>query len=749
MKLPPVLQNRKQLQVALGIILLLLGIADLTGILSFIPFQGCFAFVAGIWGMILALGLAEKGKYKTVIRHLRKAILLAAAMELTIFQWHSFQLLGGGYPETELDLSQALTANFDSASGQNTGSGSVMLDFSDIDMPVGTIRFDMDIPDSAYKDIAVDATDDTSTAEPRRGIASAQIIKGDARSQSIVCNFSGNVHDICFWYYANEGETVTLHGVTLNSPINVHISAVRLIFMFGLFFCIAMLTRSEWAKRTILQNKRSVHVCAFAWTAVLMLAALFLANLDRYGDPEHSILRDLRSEWGDQVSKELVDAFEEGHTYLKILPPDDPLLALENPYDWSQREGISYDWDHLLVGDKIYSYYGIAPVLVLFLPYHALTGYYFPTVWAVWIFGCIGIFFLTMLYLALMYRFFPQLQTAPMLCGLALMQLISGIWFCFFRPVFYETAQTFGYAFVTAGAYFLISANVIGEGKISYWRLAVSAAALSLGVLSRPTLAVYCVAALLFLWTGFQKQRRTASKKPKAGIVKYLLCALLPYVIFGSVQMIYNYIRFDSFFDFGIQYSLTINDFTKAEFHPYFVWIGLFNYLFTVPSFRTAFPFFDCTAVESFFPQGFYYIATRSAIGLHWKGLPLFSYLKAKTAYRLSECKQKRMYTLLIAAVCIAAPFAIMFSIWESGYGLRYCVDFAWQMLIGALIIAFLIYQKSNAQIQKHLTSLMMLSSVLCFMLTFGQTYLWIKDGLSVDLLSKALRFTRLFEVWR
>ena len=39
---------------------------------------------------------------------------------------------------------------------------------------------------------------------------------------------------------------------------------------------------------------------------------------------------------------------------------------------------MNYSWDHVYFDGKYYSYYGIAPVVLLFLPYHKLTGYYFP-----------------------------------------------------------------------------------------------------------------------------------------------------------------------------------------------------------------------------------------------------------------------------------------------------------------------------------------------------------------------------------
>jgi hypothetical protein len=381
-----------------------------------------------------------------------------------------------------------------------------------------------------------------------------------------------------------------------------------------------------------------------------------------------------------------------------------------------------------------------------------ITGYYFPSVWAIWLFSAIGILFLTKFYMCFMNKFFPKTRTSLVVMGLFIMQLVTGIWFCFNNPNFYEIAQSSGFACVTAGAFFLISSNLIGDGKIKNWRLALSTVCLSLGVLCRPTLAIYCVSALLFIFAGFMKKKKeyTESISKTKYYTPYFLCAMLPFVIIGGVQMLYNYARFGSVFDFGIQYSLTINDFTVAQYHTHFVLIGFFNYLFALPSFIPTFPFMDASAVHTFFPQGYYFIATMSAIGLLWKALPIFSYGYGLKAYRGCNNKNKLIYTILLLAVCVISPFIIIFTIWESGYGTRYCVHFAWQILLGALVIAFMMYQRCNISMKNHLNKLMLGSSAICLVLNFGQVYNWVLNGeLSNEWRAMFLSFGRLFEFWR
>lgn len=732
-----------------GFIIILFGLLDGAGILSITPFKGLICFVVFVSIILYALQRLYKKTSSEVFSKLRNALIFAGAVELLLCQWHTFHLFGGDYQERTLDFSQAEIVNFDAVVCQNIDSGAVSLTFNDINIPVGTVNFDFEASNSAIKDISIDIKDDTHSNAYRGSVALARIIRGDERSKSIVCNFSGKVHSMCFRIYPSDGEIITLKSITLNAPINVRFSLVRMAVLLILYFSTAMLMNSLWGKKTIEENKRSLSMCAYCITAVLVAFALFIADLGRYGDPEHSLKKDFTETGGNQITQEIVDAFEDGRTYINDSPSEE-LLALENPYDWSQRDGMAYPWDHLLYDGKIYSYYGIAPVIVLFLPYHKLTGYYFPTVWAVWIFGCLGMLFLTKLYLYFMRRFFPKMQTSPVICGLVIMQLISGIWFCFCNPLFYEIAQISGFVCLTSGAYFLLSANVLGkEGKISLWRLALSATCMSLGVLSRPTLAVYCVAAMFFLWFGLKKYMSANEKNKKSSAAKFIACSLLPYVLLGGLQMWYNYARFGSPFDFGIQYSLTINDFTQSQFHWHFVLITLYNYIMAIPDFVMDYPFFDCSPVETFYPQGYYFVATYTAFGLLWKALPLFSYARGVQAYRQSDSPQKRQYTMLLLIVCIICPFIVMFSVWESGYGARYCVDFAWQMLIGALVIAFIVYQKCSESMRRHLMRVMAVSTLISFIFVFGQTYLWVRGSLSTDLQGLLYRFARLFEVWR
>lgn len=670
--------------------------------------------------------------------------------EIFIFNMNFMHLWGRKYEETALPFSQAQTINFDAEKMLSEGEGRTVIEFKEVGIPVGTIALDIDLIGLDTLHISVDAADDTN-AEYRYGIAEFDVIKGNEKSSVIPLNLSGNVHKLRFTFSVDDNCYVGISQIKLNKPVGIHFSFVRVLMIWAGIVLIYLMTAAKIFKKPFEENEEIVKICAYCLTGVLILTALMMTNSVRWATSDNTIADDFTSKHGNQITQEIVDAFEAGRTDL-LIDMNDKLLELENPYDWSQREDIgSYPWDHLLYEGKYYSYYGVAPVLTVFLPYHKLTGYYFPSVWAIWLFGCIGIFFLTKTYLCLVRKFLGRTRSSLVLMGLFMMQLVSGIWFCFNLKNFYEIAQTCGFACVTAGAYFLISSNVVGEGKISNARLAAATAFLSLGVLSRPTLAVYCVAALIFVYAGFKRKKALYEGGGKARYyIPYWLCALLPFVLFGGFQMWYNYARFGSFLDFGIQYSLTINDFTRAEYHTHFVAIGFWNYLFAFPWVSQDFPFIIPSSVDKFHPNGYYFVATATAIGLLWKALPIFSYGYGIKAYRLSGCKEKRLYAFIIIACCLLAPAVIIASIWESGYGARYCVDFAWQLLTGALIIAFMIYNRAGESIKKHLNRLMVLACVICLILVASQTLMWVLNGsLTSEGKRAILSFGRLWEFWR
>ena len=692
-------------------------------------------------------------------------LVLSVLGEVFICNFHSFHLPGGGYEPTEVDLkgeSVSLSGGI-VQTPEGTGitvkeGGLLNIHIRELDRPVGTVhvrlRMTEDCPGVTAK---ISAKDETHSASMRAGVAEELIVSGDPRSAWIVLDLSGKVGEMRLVLTAPDHAAFTLEGVTLNTPVPMRFSALRLVlFVLGFLAVYSLLTHPSM-KKTYGEGREPLRSLSFVLTLTLLAGAVFLTWISRF-DTWGTITAGFTSADGNQITKELVDAFRLGQVHLTEEPPQ-ALLELENPYDWSQRiqAGVDYRWDHLLYEGKYYSYYGIAPVLLLFLPYNLITGFYFPTAEAILLFGGLGIIFLTLLFLELAELFGKSIPNGILLGTLLILQASSGVWFTFAYDNFYEIAQSSGFLFTCAGFFFLLKSRIIGEGKIRHLHLTLATICLSWAVLCRPTLALYCVVACIFIAFGLVKRRgevkealpdvgSVQKKALRSAAVKYLLAALTPFVLIGGIQVIYNVARFGNPMDFGIRYSLTINDFTGAQYHTDFVMIGLFNYLLAFPRIHPAFPYI-ASNFSDLSVNGYYFVANENAIGLFWRALPSLGYLGIVPAWRILSKKEKTQALCLLLPLCVLTPLIIIASVWESGYGVRYCADFSWPFILGGTAVLYLLYSRvARGQGRTVLRWGFGLAAVLSVAANGALLYEYLpKSGF---LAADYLRFARLFDFW-
>lgn len=659
--------------------------------------------------------------------------VIVTSVNLCVMNFTPINRLLGGYEEQKLDLSRADGANitYNDDGTITLGEGYAELEFTGIDARVGSIGFDIDFEDSTKGGkVCADFADATSSYY-RKNLTRLTI--GKNFDNVMVCNFSGDVSRLRFEISLDDYQSATLKGITLNQSISpMHIAEiVGLWFLvaLGLTILIYMIANPVGARKKFSENRVGcARVAAFITAAAMVFTVcLTVTNVMKGWSTTHY---SFTSQEGNQISKELVDAFE--HHQVNLLEePSEDLLKLDNPYEYVKRDAEvgsgNFLWDHCFYNGKYYSYYGIGPVLALFLPYHLITGYYFPSGWATLMFSLIGILFLTKIYLAVIEKKFRDLPTNTVTAGLITLQLSSGIMFSAARPLFYELAIASGFMCVAIGAYLLMTSNILWDGKISYVRLGFASFFLGYAVLCRPTLAVYCIAALFFFAGGLKKALDGLEKRQKTRtFFKYAAVALVPLGIIALGQMTYNYLRFDNPLDFGIQYSLTINDFTHAEFHWKYVLINMYAYLFNMPHFTPRKFTYLASSAERFGINGYTFFDDAGknlvSVGIIYRALPMFAYLFSGKALQRVEKKKRVLPILLIGVTCILMPLAIIFSSWESGYAVRYNADFSWQMVIGALVVAFTLYKSIKSESTKKLVDLIfMFSTVVCVYVNIAQ----------------------------
>ena len=682
---------------------------------------------------------------RAFVRYMAKAMLVVLLLEAVCFNFNSCHLWKGGYEETALPLDSAVLTNLErSGDGYLSTADTATVEFPTLGQKVGVIRLEVD--GTGYKtDYSIDFADETNASYyMRSGLVTGSVFHEIEQSKYIVCDFSGKVSKLRINLTGLEKSPAVLKSVTLNADYPTHFSYLRFILiLLGVAF-VWLFKRSVPFRKPIgdrLQTAKAV-------TAVIIIGVVLLSLLlSSIGlDPK----TDFSQNSGNQITQELVDSFEKGQAELLDKPGDD-LLNMENPYDWSARveQGVNAKWDHVLYNGKYYSYYGVGPVILLYLPFHLLTGHYLASLTGVVLFNALALIFLGMTFFKLMKALFRDIPLSMYTAALLMLYASCGVWYCTVMANFYEIAQSSGFCFTIMGAYFLVSSNIIGSDKqpVKPLHAALSSIFLAIAVTCRPTTAVWCVVAVAFIIAGVLKLRRT--KAEKKAYVKYLVAALLPFVVIGGAQMLYNHARFGSFTDFGIGYSLTINDFTHTEFHTQLSAIGFFDYLLAPPSFKGTFPYVQ-TTLSKLDVNGYYFEATNNGAGLLYRALPTFFLFGAPFALKYVEKEKRTRTAILFTLAAVVAPCVIIASIWESGYGTRYMMDFAWEMLAGAFFVMFLFYRNlKSREAKKIYEHILLISMFACLFVNMALVYSYWYPGAYVGGAETAFeRFGRMFSMF-
>ena len=385
-------------------------------------------------------------------------------------------------------------------------------------------------------------------------------------------------------------------------------------------------------------------------------------------------------EFKDQYER-ITDSFLEGKLYFDY-DEEDELVKLENPYDPAEREeaGVSYHWDHAYYNGKYYMYFGVVPVFLAFMPYRVITGMPLMTYHATQLFTAAFIAGLFLAFYLLAKKFFPKISFGIYL-SLSVAFSAMTVWCAVAMPALYCTAITAGLATMIWGLYFWMKAvwDTDSEKKsVLFAVLGSFFGALTFGC--RPTLAMGNILILGLMFYYLKERKGALSRWGKA------LAFVSPYIVIGILLMVYNYARFNSVFEFGQSYQLTLIDtknFTnvisaptiqgKAKMAVKSV-IQLIQYLFNVPS------VYELWTVGSFiaFPILFYIV-----IGLE------------NERVRLS-IKQKRI-RLWIALLMLTPLVILMFDVLGSpDIVARYHMDSYWVFALSAFMVIGLYYGKKT-----------------------------------------------------
>ena len=363
----------------------------------------------------------------------------------------------------------------------------------------------------------------------------------------------------------------------------------------------------------------------------------------------------------------ITEAFLSGHLDFQYDWIDERLLAMENPYDAQARAdlGVYYHWDHAFYDGHYYMYFGVVPVFLAFMPYRLITGQALTGYHVTQIFSAIFIAGIFSLLWTLGRKYFKKMPFALYLLICSAISYLS-VWNAVATPALYSMCIICALALAVWSVYLFVKAVLFTENENR--AIALAALASLLGALEfgcRPTVGLSNLIVLPLLYI-FLKKHRISAK-----LIGKLVLAALPYVLVAAGLMWYNNARFDSPFEFGQSYQLTVTDQSNYgnmldQFSPSALAHCLYYYLLNVSN-PTILPSLGLLISFPILLAGFVLLCSQ------------------KNRRTLGETKLASLFSFLLITVFVIILFE---SLWAPHPTPRYRMDFAWLLGIAAFIMA-------------------------------------------------------------
>ncbi len=509
----------------------------------------------------------------------------------------------------------------------------------------------------------------------------------------------GNNDGVRIYFLHAAGMRIPIRQITINPRIPFNFSILRILLGLSIIvFCYFLFPGSRWYRIGFSTSGTTPRTKRIAILAAITIVQLFIVlGIWLFAGGDDAVHRWPQKIYGfttdyDQYAR-LGDALLHGRTTLDLQVPD-ALAELDNPYDsdrrgWlvSQGNGPIY-WDHAFYHGKYYSYFGVIPALVLFIPYQIITHSWLSASYAVLILGLLMAILITLLVIAIADKYFSRNVSIGVVV-LAIMAVNVGVsmYYQIFTPNFYAIPGLASLACTFGGLTAWIQAKQ-PDGSVSKVLIALGSFCIAMNLGCRPQFILVAILALPLFWDELVRRRLFFARKGIGNTV----AAFAPFIIVFIPLLAYNYIRFGSAFDFGANYNLTGFDMTIMETPLRDAPGLLFYYLFQPFQMTAVFPFFSKTSMT----LPVWAPAEPSPGGLFW----IFPFLALSIyviVFLLKKTDFKNKWLLL--SLLIFSFVVLLIDAYKCGFAWRYYIDFAWPL---CLISVFVLFEISNLFSEKQ-----------------------------------------------
>ena len=667
---------------------------------------------------------AEKNIEKAFVLALASIVLFSLGLEISIFNINFYN--SKGYEEINLN---SKLADYQNCEGYYTFFTDETIEIPQINEKINNIHIKLNENNPAVITANILLTDEAN--QFYYGTPERDIYLNVNKSQFININTAGSSEKLAL-IFESDPETVNIDSISINCERPFEFSLLRIFCLVGILCLIYLfkpssilykkkLTDSEYTKNTLI----TVLLC-LECAIIIILASInptFMGiaskNYNSYKWDGNGIDFVRISYSQHNQYDELAQAILNGKTYIDNDDVPQSLIDMENPYDTVSRSkqseisGDSYRWDVAYFNGHYYVYFGIVPLLLMYLPCRVIFDAPFPSALGIMAFALIfsiGVFKLLDL---ICKKKFKNISVGTYLLTSLTFVNCCGMTFLAKRPDFYSVPIMSSMAFVIWGIYLWYKGLNADKNKLICFFTGSLCMALSVGC--RPQTVLICTVAIPLFLGYFFKDKLIFKKQG----IKELITLAIPFIVVASGIMYYNYIRFGSPFDFGSAYNLTTNDVTRRGFSLGRTGLGIFTYLFQTPSFNATFPFIEEVSIETNYVGK---TISENCFGGLITSLPLlwfgFALPKAKTIL-----KEKKLLGLTILLFTIG--FALVIADAQAGGLLqRYYSDFGYIFFLGTVFVIYSLCEKTaNTEISNTLNKLLFISAFLSIFYTIALAF--------------------------
>lgn len=383
---------------------------------------------------------------------------------------------------------------------------------------------------------------------------------------------------------------VKYHGLSANGTIPFHFRAGRFVVLWAAVFGMLLLKKDSRLHQISFdaqdargRQKRFAVVLGF--TAILLAGAFFFVRINPACRQNLAVHH--------AQYQELAEALSEGK--VSVGDAEKALLAVKNPYDTIalQAAGIGYRADYAYHDGKYYVYFGIVPVLLLYLPYYLLTGGALQNYVAVFVFFAGFIIAAAGFVYELMKRYFKEQPFYLWAVGTGMLVGSYSMFYLLIRPDLYHVPIVASAMFATGGLWLYLAGLNRPKKAVGLYAFGSFCMALTAGC--RPQFILFAALAVVLFWERVFVKRELFSKKGW----RQTAALVVPYVLIAAGLMVYNALRFGSPFDFGASYSMTSNDMTHRGTNLERILYGIWYFLFEPMQLEGKFPYLQSASIAT------------------------------------------------------------------------------------------------------------------------------------------------------